>query len=112
MIFKSEEQKADAIQAFLSSSRLYPFQGKVFFKDGMMTDVFVRMWERRGVVSHGEQIILQVALDCWNGGGDAKLADLFALDDDREKLVLSLLGAIVDGSEAIEQWIGKHRMEG
>jgi hypothetical protein len=72
---------------------------------GKPSERFFALLKNISQLSHGEQIILRIALDLWNEDGDVRLSELFCLDARNQALVLSLLSAMSAGPRAIEKWI-------
>lgn len=103
MSFRDEAHANRALQAFVRSSRLPALRG-MWDLHGPARDAFASI----GVLSSGEGLILRVALDIWNGTGNANVSDLVhILDKERLDLVLSLLAAVNAGSDAVDEWIAK-----
>ena len=91
--FRDEGQQARTMQALLIRS------------GGKPSERFFALLKNISQLSHGEQIILRIALDLWNEEGDVRLSELFCLDARSQALVLSLLSAMSAGPRAIEKWI-------
>jgi hypothetical protein len=107
-MFRDEGQQARTMQTLLKRA------GVVFaddlFADGKPSDSFFACFEHIGAYSHGEQILLKIALDLWNGDGVTRLFELFCLDGRNQSLVLSLLQALSAGPQAVERWIAEGSM--
>ena len=105
-MFWDNNLQADAIQTFLSCSG--HFGSQVLFEQGHATELFFRLYKRRRSYSHGERILLEIALDFWNGQGNARFADLYQLNAHDRSLVFSLYQALCSSSQAVQAWIEAH----
>ena len=105
-MFRDDRQSCDAVRVLLGSVKLEPL-----WTAAGPTDEALKLLEQRGgAMSHGEQLMLLVAFDFWNGKGKAELSELLSvLDGDRMRLVASLMIATAEGSEAVDRWLTKHR---
>lgn len=102
-MFWDNQLQADAIQAFLN--RTGHFRGQILFHKGCATDAFFRLYKRRRSLSHGERILLEVALDFWNGQGNARFAELYQLNPTDRNLVFSLYQALCTSPQSVQAWI-------
>jgi hypothetical protein len=60
-------------------------------------------------LSSGEELVIRIAMDVWNGQGGATLARLLgALDPDRTKMIAELLVACVTSYAAVDAWLAKY----
>ena len=110
--FINTDQQAEAIQTFLEATRLTPFQGKqLFHQQGIWqyTEAFETLWQHRSKLSHGEQIVLNVAYELWTYDKMMPMFDLFSLSPNLALLILSLYQAIILGPNAVAVWINSHR---
>jgi hypothetical protein len=94
--FRDESQQAQAIRALFERANAPSLPGSLIA--GLSTqarkpsEAFFQMFEHAGTLSHGEQILLRLALDIWNAQGKVLLAELFDLDE--RNRALALLNAI------------------
>lgn len=97
MAFDNDRQLSEAICAFLSTvahGRLKDLWGS----EGP-TSLACDYIENGSPLSHGEQVLLQVAFDLWNSSGKATVAALLdVLDDENLAAVLGLIMAARPGS--------------
>lgn len=105
-MFWDNELQATAIQTFLDCTG--HFSGQKLFEQGRATDLFFRLHKRRRSFSHGERILLEIALDFWNGQGNARLSDLYQLNAHDRSLVFSLYDALCTNPQAVQAWIEAH----
>lgn len=105
-MFWDDELQALAIQVFLDCTGR--FDGKTLFNHGKPTDLFFRTYKRRGVFSHGERVILEIALDFWNGRGNTRFSELYTLSPQGRELTFSLYQALCDSAQAVQDWIDGH----
>lgn len=105
-MFRDDRQISTAVRVLLRSLRL-----DHLWTDSGPTDEALKLLEQRGgAMSHGEQLMLLVAFDFWNGKGKAELGELLAvLDGERMRLVASLMIAATEGSAAVDHWLTEHR---
>lgn len=107
-MFRNDRQACLAIRALLAT--LHPLRA-AWTLDGPTEQAVA--WLRRSSLSHGEEVMLRVAFDLWNGDGGAKLADLIGvLDAKRSEAVLGLLLALNRGPRAVDEWIAGYEREG
>jgi hypothetical protein len=105
-MFKTEKQQCEAIRCLLASLNLH------------------RFWTLKGPtrqacdylegspLSSGEQVMLRVAFDFWNGAGKVTLyRDLGTLDSTRLFKVATLMLAANAGGDAVDKWIVKEGAE-
>lgn len=105
-MFWDNELQAAAIRIFLDCTG--HFRGQKLFEQGHATDLFFRLYKRRRSFSHGERILLEIALDFWNGQGNARFADLYQLNPQDRSLVFSLYQALCTNPQAVQAWIEAH----
>jgi hypothetical protein len=105
-MFWDDELQALEIRGFLDCTGR--FGAKTLFNHGKSTDLFFRTYKRRGVFSHGELKILEIALDFWNGRGNTRLSELYTLSPQERKLTFSLYQALCDSAQAVQDWIDSH----
>ncbi len=102
-MFWDEKLQSAAIQTLLG--RIGRFNTDALFDQGRPTEQFFQLYKRRGALSHGERVILEIALDFWNGQGNVRFNELYVLSSRTRALVFSLYQALCDGPEAIQDWI-------
>jgi len=102
-MFWDNELQAAAIQTLLD--RTGRFTGQPLFQQGRASELFFRLYKRRRSYSHGERILLEIALDFWNGQGNARFADLYQLNPQTRSLVFSLYQALCTSPQAVLAWI-------
>jgi hypothetical protein len=78
--------------------------------DGRPSPAAVDLVEGRGSgLSHGEAVLVRIAMDLWNGHGGASFDDvLHVLDAERTRTVVTLLLAANDSVEAVDAWLKVH----
>lgn len=105
-MFRDDRQICSAMRVLLGSVGL-----ERLWTDAGPTDEALELLEARGgPLSHGEQLMLLVAFDFWNGHGEAELGDLLAVfDAERIELVASLMIASAKGASAVDRWLEEHR---
>ncbi len=84
-MWPSERARNAAILRLLETAHLYspePHLDRHLWGKSGPTDLGCS-WLKRSPLSSGEQLMLQVAFDLWNGMGDAKVADLLSTLDER-----------------------------
>ena len=102
-MFWDNELQAAAIQTLLD--RTGRFRGQTLFQQGQITDAFFRLYKRRRSFADGERILLEVALDFWNGSGQARFSELYMLNLFEREHIFSLYQALCEGPHAILDWI-------
>lgn len=102
-LFQDESQQAQAMNKLLNRARAPALPANLV--GDKPTDDFFGMIDHLGVLSRGEQILIRLALDMWNGKGGVMVSELFDLDEHNLALVLGLLQAMSAGPQAIEKWI-------
>jgi len=85
-VWTSEHDRNAAILKLLQAAHLVDSDPRVdrglWTEDGP-TDLTLEYMEHGAPLSHGETLILQVAMDLWNGGGKARVDELLATLDER-----------------------------
>ena len=105
-MFRNDRQACEALQMLLGTVRLE----HLWTKDGPTRAALRYRDANGGPLSSGERIILLAAFDLWNQSGGLKLAEVpGSLDTGRARTLLSLLSAITNGSDAVEQWLTNQR---
>lgn len=114
-MWRSEKARNDAILRLLEAARLYspnPKLDRGLWLDGRAggigpTSIALSYLRRGSPLSHGETLILKVALDLWNGGGRAEVGELLDTLDARNlrAVVTALLARDGGGLGAA----GQHR---
>src|SRR5947209_16879723 len=105
-MFRNDRQACEALQMFLGTVRLE----HLWTPDGPTTAALRYRDANGGPLSSGERIILLAAFDLWNQSGGLKLVEaLESLDTKRTHKLLSLLSAITNGSDAVDQWLSNER---
>jgi len=98
-MFRDERQRAQAIAWLLPRQLRYlwnPIAGP--------TDLALDYIDRNSSpLSGGEMVMLRIAFDFWNMGGNAPFASLFRLDDDNLRRVCGL--AVCSSSADVDKWI-------
>lgn len=115
MSFGSIDQQAQAIQTMMDASHLPAFEGLTFFTFRgiwVMSDDFERLLEMRNKLSHGEQLVLDVARDYWTWQARVKLWDLTALSPHLIDLVLGLFVAFNHGPAVVDHWMAAQSSQG
>lgn len=102
-MFWDDQLQAAAIQAFLDATGI--FRGTVLFENGKMTDLFLIIYQHRGKLSHGERLIVEAAMDFWNGDGNLRLNQLTTLSAQHRELIFSLYQALCNSAPAVQSWI-------
>ena len=104
MMWQTEEQRGRACRALLATLGLAHYWG-----DGRPSDDAVAVLEKRGPgLSHGERLLVLVAWDLWNSGGNTPLGELLdVLDPERTRALLGLISAANSENygPAIDAWI-------
>jgi hypothetical protein len=99
-MFQNDAQTGRACQVLLGTLGMVDL-----WEGGQPTPTAVR-YLRSSPLSHGEQILLRVAFDFWNGEGGAKFADVIGvLDGPRTRAVATLMMAVSAGPHAVDAWI-------
>ena len=88
-MWASEKARNGAILELLERARLYHPDRRL--DRGLWngpkamgpTDLALDYIETGSPLSHGEHLVLQVAMDLWNGGGGAKVGELLTTLDER-----------------------------
>jgi hypothetical protein len=104
-MYWDDRVQAKAIQTMLSQSGTYMFRKTIFFENDKATPAFWETYENRGVLAQGEQVMMSVALDLWNGQAHTDFTELYYLDAPARQLVFSLYMALCKSEEAVLQWI-------
>lgn len=105
MSFRDDAQACRAIVALLDASKLPPLRG-LWTPTGPTSEAVELVEAGGGPMSSGEAMMVRAAFDFWNGQGGATLDGiLHTLDLPRARLVCSLVLAVHEGGEAVEQWI-------
>ncbi len=102
-MFWDDQLQAAAIQAFLDATGI--FRGTTLFENGKMTDQFLQLYQSRGKLSHGERLIVETAMDFWNGDGNVRLNQLTTLSSRHRELIFSLYQALCHSAQAVQNWI-------
>lgn len=103
-MFRNDRQACEAIQALLSTVRLE----HLWNPDGPTSAALKYRDSNGGPLSSGERVLLLAAFDLWNSTGGLKFSEVPGpLDPARARKLLSLLSAITNGSDAVDQWIAK-----
>ena len=109
-MWKNDVQASRAIKRLLSVC----FRGAAHRTDAWWTDdgpteqACAHVYAGKHGLSHGESIMLRVALDFWNGEGGVGFAEIIeTLDETNLRAVLSLARAHHAGPDAVEEWIGQ-----
>lgn len=102
-MFRTERQQAAVSEALCRCVRL----AGMWTPDGP-TKRALSFLERRGALSHGEQLMLQASFDVWNGRGHMDLGEALGTLDGRNLRALgSLLIAIAAGADAVDRWLAE-----
>ncbi len=106
-MFRNDEQSARACRALLAKGRLHRL-----WTNGGPTPQAVELLEADGgPLSSGERIILLAAFAFWNGGGALRLAEIIeVLDVEPSEAVCSLVIAVKQGADAVEDWLSEHEV--
>jgi len=103
-MFRNDRQASEAIQALLSTVRLE----HLWNPDGPTSAALKYRDSNGGPLSSGERVILLAAFDLWNSTGGLKFSEVPGpLDPGKARKLLSLLSAITNGTDAVDQWIAK-----
>ena len=104
-MFQTETQTHAAIGSLLTT---IPGLGRYWTATGP-TEEAARVMEGRGeALSSGEELLLRVAFDLWNGRGGADFGRMFGtLGNEPLAALGSLLVAVTQGPEAIDAWIAR-----
>jgi hypothetical protein len=109
--FASDAQIARACLALLAPLRLV--ERGYWAEDGRgPTSAALDLVEGRGCpLSSGEQLVVRVALDFWNGHGGATIGEIAGrLDESVVRAIAGLLMASVVSPAAVEAWIESQRI--
>jgi len=98
-MWKSDAQACQVIGGMLKTTRLE----YLWTADGPTDEACKLMQAGGGPLSHGQEIMLRVAFDLWNGGGKAELQDLIGVLDSGN------LGAVLDAILVVRQDVGAER---
>lgn len=85
-MWQSERQRCVVVLRLLGAAGLYhpdPRLDRGLWTEGGPTETTLDYVARGSPLSHGEHIVLEVAMDVWNGGGGAQVADLLATLDEK-----------------------------
>lgn len=106
-MFKTEKQQCEAIRCLLASLNLHRF----WTLKGPTRQACVDL--EGSPLSSGEQVMLRVAFDFWNGAGKVMLyRDLMGtLDSTRLFKIATLMLAANAGGDAVDEWIVKEMAE-
>jgi hypothetical protein len=101
-MWRSEKQRVEAIRLLLAN--LFSRERtQAFWQEDGPTELALE-YAKASPLSSGEQVLLRVALDFWNGQGGASFADvIYRLDSERLRTVVSLALAI--DRETVNEWI-------
>ncbi len=104
-MFRDDKQIAACCKVFLDRIGL----GYVFGPDGPTPRglaVIHGVLKNGSVLSSGEQLMIRVALDFWNGDGKATIAEiLWTFDNDNVEIVASLLKATRGNPSDVDNWL-------
>ncbi len=104
-MFRDDKQIAACCKVLLDRVLL----GYVFGPDGPTPRglaVIHGVLKNGSVLSSGEQLMIRIALDFWNGDGKATVAEILrTLDNGNTAAIASLLKASVNGSQEIDRWL-------
>lgn len=99
-MFSSQKQQCRAIICLLQSLGL----GHIWTDEGPSR--LACEWLEGNPLSSGEDLMLRIAFDFWNGMGKASFAKVVkVLDNRRTQDVADLLRAVTLGGDAVEAWI-------
>ena len=98
-MWKSDAQACQVIRGMLETTRLE----YLWAADGPTDEACKLMQAGGGPLSHGQEIMLRVAFDLWNGGGKAELQDLIGVLDSGN------LGAVLDAILVVRQDVRAER---
>jgi hypothetical protein len=106
-MWRNDTQRSAAIRTLLKAARV-----ERFWTSEGPSSVLVELAEggfRSSPYSHGETVMLQVAMDFWNGSGKALWADLLeVLDLNNLQNTVDLAVAVANGGDAVDRWITEH----
>lgn len=107
-MWRDDAQRSAAIRILLEGAHL----GRWWTDVGPSVELaalVVGGWEGVGAYSHGEQVMLRVAMDYWNGQGHAALAEVLdVLDGANLGRVASLALALAAGASTVDRWLEAH----
>jgi hypothetical protein len=97
-MWKSDAQACEVIRRMLTATHMDDLWGD----DGPTKQACKLMEAGGGPLSHGQEIMLRVAFDLWNGGGKAEVQDLIGvLDSGNLRSVLDAI--LVVRSDAVPE---------
>lgn len=104
-MFRDDTQRAKAIQLMLSN--LVNAEVRGLWTERGPTELAFSIQDRGGgPYSTGENLMLRVAWDFWNGSGHADFGDVVGrLDPHNLRAALSLGLALAGGGAAVDAWI-------
>jgi hypothetical protein len=103
-MFTSEQQRSEVCRTLLEAV----YRGDLWDHTGP-TDAALDLLEADGgPLSSGERVMLKIAFDVWNGGGNATMSGAFyTLDQSRRTVVADLMLALDDGRQ-IDDWLARY----
>lgn len=110
-MFQNDQQRARVCRAILMSARLDSWgagnkRGELWTDDGPTTLAISLLERDGGGMSTGERIMFMAAWSLWNGDGTCTLHDVaFRIDGNNLRCLSTLLLAINEGSQAIDDWL-------
>ena len=106
-MFQSDAQISAVVRVLLHSVRLERLWG-----DAPSVEAVELLEQGGGPLSSGEFLMLRIAFDLWNNHGRALLGRVVnVLDNERLRLVGSLLVALASGPSKVDWWLEQHQAE-